>query len=151
MTATEHHGPGDDPRWLDDPRNVTRIVYVLVGFSVLAFVADFFYTKKPFFAIEEVPAFYAIYGFVVSTALVLAAKQMRRVVGRPEDFYERHHGAPQDVREDLQEHDARDEDRDDIRGDTRDGDAPTQGDPHDDDDALDPGGNRREGRADDAG
>lgn len=81
--------PDEDPRWLDDPRNVTRIVYGLAVLCALALVADFFYTKKPSFDIENIAGFYAIYGFVVSTALVLTAKQMRRVLKRDEDYYER--------------------------------------------------------------
>ncbi len=91
---TDGHAPvDDDPRWLDDPRHVTRIVHVLMGLCALALVADFFYTKHPFFDVEEFPGFYAVYGFVVSTALVLSAKQLRKLVGRPEDYYERRHDA----------------------------------------------------------
>lgn len=92
MNATDPHAdPGEDARWLDDPQHVTLIVRVLIAFCAMAFLADLFYTKKPFFAVEELPAFYAAYGFVVSTALVLAAKQLRKVVGRDEDYYERLH------------------------------------------------------------
>ncbi len=91
--GTGGHGPDDDPRWLDDDRNVKKIVYVLATLCALAFLADLFYTKHPFFGVEEFPAFYAIYGFVVSTALVLSAKELRKVVGRPEDYYERRHDA----------------------------------------------------------
>jgi hypothetical protein len=97
MTPTEHdapdHGSTEDRRWLDDPRNVTKIVRTLVGLCALALVADFFYTKHPFFGVEELPGFYAVYGFVVSAALVLTAKQLRKLVGRPEDYYERRHDA----------------------------------------------------------
>jgi hypothetical protein len=78
----------DDRRWLDEPRNVTRIVYGLAGLCALALLADFFYTKQPHFAVERLPGFYAIYGFVVSTALVLTAKQLRRLLRRDEDYYE---------------------------------------------------------------
>lgn len=83
----------DDPRWLDEPRNVTRIVYGLAVLCALALIADFFYTKNPKFDIERVPGFYALYGFGVSAALVLTAKQMRRVLRRDEDYYERDHDA----------------------------------------------------------
>lgn len=37
-------------------------------------------------------AFYALYGFVGSVLLVLTAKQLRRVLRRDEDFYERSDG-----------------------------------------------------------
>jgi hypothetical protein len=79
----------DERRWLDEPRNVTRLGYGLAVLCALALVADLFYTKHPYFAIEGLPGFYAVYGFVVSTALVLTAKQLRRLLRRDEDYYER--------------------------------------------------------------
>ena len=79
----------DDRRWLDQPRNVTRIVYGLAALCALALLADFGYTKHPHFGVERWPGFYAVYGFVVSVSLVLAAKQLRRVLRRDEDYYER--------------------------------------------------------------
>lgn len=79
----------DDQRWLDEPRNVTRIVYALGALCGLALIADFFYTKHPHFAVEGWLSFYPIYGFVGSVLLVLAAKQLRRLLKRDEDYYER--------------------------------------------------------------
>lgn len=77
----------DDRRWLDDPRNVTRLVHGLAVLCTLALLADFFYTKQPHFGFERWPGFYGIYGFVVSFSLVLTAKQLRRLLRRDEDFY----------------------------------------------------------------
>ena len=79
----------DERRWLDQPRNVTRIVYGLAALCVLALAADLFYTKHNHFGVEGWPAFYPVYGFVGSVLLVLAAKQLRRVLKRDEDYYER--------------------------------------------------------------
>ena len=79
----------DKRRWLDESRNVTRIVYGLAALCALALVADVFYTKHPHFAVEGWPAFYPVYGFVGSVLLVLAAKRLRRLLRRDEDFYER--------------------------------------------------------------
>lgn len=85
---------GDDPRWLDDSRNVTRVVYALGTLCALMFGADFFYTKKAYFEIEEIFGFYAVYGFLGSVGLVLAAKAMRPLLRRDEDYYERDHSRP---------------------------------------------------------
>ena len=74
--------------WLDDPRNVTRLVYGLYTVCGLLFAIDFFVEKHGPFAIEHVFGFYALYGFVGAFGLVLAAKQMRRVVMRSEDYYD---------------------------------------------------------------
>jgi hypothetical protein len=75
-------------RWLDEPRNVTRIVYALTALCVLLLIADFFYTKHPHFSVERWPGFYALYGFTGSVALVLTAKGLRRFLRRDEDYYE---------------------------------------------------------------
>lgn len=85
-----------DRRWLDEPRNVTRIVYGLAVLCALAFGADLLYTKHPHFDVETWFGFYAGYGFVGSVVLVLAAKQLRRVLRRDEDYYEK----PERVRDD---------------------------------------------------
>ena len=77
-----------DPRWLDDPRNVTRIVYGLVTLCALAFLADLFYGKHPHFGFEGWFGFYAVYGFLGSVGLVLSAKWLRRWLKRDEDYYE---------------------------------------------------------------
>jgi hypothetical protein len=78
----------DDDRWLDKPRNVTRIVYGLAALCTVALIADLFYAKHPYFGIERWPGFYAVYGFVVSLTLVLTAKQLRKLLRRDEDYYE---------------------------------------------------------------
>lgn len=82
---------GGGGRWLDDPRNVTRVVYGLAVLCGLVFLADLFYAKHPHFGVEGMFGFYAVYGFIGSVALVLAAKAMRRWLRRDEDYYERDH------------------------------------------------------------
>jgi hypothetical protein len=84
-----HNENRDRRHWLDEPRNVTRIVYGLTVLSGLALVADLFYVKHPHFGVESWPGFYAMYGFIGSVALVLAAKQLRRLLRRSENYYER--------------------------------------------------------------
>ncbi|MEV4477665.1 hypothetical protein [Nonomuraea sp. NPDC049504] len=79
----------DDRRWLDEPRNVTRIVYGLAVLCALLFAADLFYVKHPHFAVEGWFGFYAVYGFVGAVALVIVAKALRRLLRRDEDYYER--------------------------------------------------------------
>ena len=77
-----------DDRWLDKPRNVTRIVYGLAGLCALALVADLFYGKHPHFGFEGWFGFYAVYGFIGSVGLVLSAKWLRRWLRRDENYYE---------------------------------------------------------------
>lgn len=68
---------------------VARLIRVFMGLCVLLFVADFFVDRKIHQPAERVPGFYAIYGFIGCVVLVLVAKQMRKVVMRDEDYYER--------------------------------------------------------------
>jgi hypothetical protein len=51
------------------------------------FLADFFYHKHVNFAFEHWFGFFAWYGFVCCVALVLLAKQIRKLVKRDEDYY----------------------------------------------------------------
>ncbi|UUX50028.1 hypothetical protein NUH88_21890 [Nisaea acidiphila] len=87
---SQHHSKpaGEEPRWLDNPANVKKIVYALVAICALLFVADAFYHKHPYFAAESWFGFYAIYGFVMCVGLVLAAKLMRVFLMRDEDYYD---------------------------------------------------------------
>ena len=74
--------------WLDQPRNVTIIVWVLVAVCALLFFVDAFYHKHPHFEIERLFGFYGVYGFFVCIALVLVAKSLRTILMRPEDYYD---------------------------------------------------------------
>jgi hypothetical protein len=75
--------------WLDDPRNVTKIFWWLCAVCGLLFVADAFYDKHPHFAAEGWFGFYGVFGFVACVGLVLAAKGLRRILKRPEDYYDK--------------------------------------------------------------
>jgi hypothetical protein len=74
--------------WLDNPRNVDRIVWTLYGICTALLAIDWFVPKHGPFVVEHWFGFYGIYGFVACVGLVLAAKEMRRVLMRPEDYYD---------------------------------------------------------------
>lgn len=78
--------------FLDNPKNVNRIVWGLYILCAALFAADFLYYKKVYLSIEKIPGFYALYGFFMCAALVICAKGMRFFLKRREDFY-----APRDV------------------------------------------------------
>jgi hypothetical protein len=81
--------PHEKRYWLDDHRNVDRLVHAFYAVCGLLIVIDVFVPKHGPFAIEHVFGFYGWFGFIACVALVLIAKQMRRVVMRPEDYYDR--------------------------------------------------------------
>ena len=76
--------------WLDDPRNVDKLVWILSAVCALLLGADFFYHRHAHFDFENWFGFYAWYGFIMCVGLVLAAKMMRIVLKRPENYYDRY-------------------------------------------------------------
>lgn len=80
---------GDERKyWLDDPANVKKVIWALFAVCAALFLADAFYHKHSHFEAENFFGFYAIFGFVVCVALVLAAKWMRVILMRSEDYYD---------------------------------------------------------------
>ena len=88
IMAERRRDPAERRYWLDDPGNVTKIVWTLVAVCVALFFADAFYHMHGYFAIEHVFGFYGLFGFIVCVALVLAAKWLRIFLMRPEDYYD---------------------------------------------------------------
>jgi hypothetical protein len=81
--------PQEQPYWLDSPRNVDRLVHVFYVVSALLLAIDVFVLKHGPYSIEHIPGFYGVFGFLACVALVLIAKQLRRVLMRPENYYDR--------------------------------------------------------------
>ena len=81
--------PGNGKKyWLDERRNVTKVFWGLVLVCAALGLVDFFYDKHSVFAMEDVPTFFGIFGFVVCVGLVLGAKELRKILKRDEDFYD---------------------------------------------------------------
>ena len=76
-------------RWLDDPNNVTRLYRGPWVIGAALVLLDAIVHRHEELAFAAVPAFYAAYGFFACVLLVLAAKALRRLLQRPEDYYER--------------------------------------------------------------
>ena len=76
--------------WLDRPANVTKLYRGVWAIGAGLVLAELFVHRHEEIAFASWFAFYAIFGFVACVALVLAAKEaLRRLVKRPEDYYER--------------------------------------------------------------
>ena len=82
-------GPGERRYWLDDMRNVDKLVYGLYAICAGLLLIDILVPKHGPFAIEHWLGFYGIYGFVACVGLVLAARALRVILMRPEDYYDR--------------------------------------------------------------
>jgi drug/metabolite transporter (DMT)-like permease len=81
------HG-NDRKYWLDDPANVTKLYRGVWVVGVLLVALDVVLQRHDDLGFAETWGFYALYGFVGIVSLVLTAKGLRRLVKRPEDFYE---------------------------------------------------------------
>ena len=86
-------GRGDGQGGHHPPSSVgpkaTRIILTLFfGISAGLVVFDFFAHRHIEHPLENIPAFYTIWGLVGVGALIMAAKGLRRIVMRPEDYYD---------------------------------------------------------------
>jgi hypothetical protein len=73
----------------DNPRSTRRVVRALVAVSVVLALLDLVLHRHSLHPWEGVIGFYALYGFGACVVLVLLAKEMRKLLMRDEDYYER--------------------------------------------------------------
>ena len=72
----------------DKPENVRRTLRLLYLACALLLAGDLFIHRHVEHAWESVWGFYSFYGFIACVSLVLIAKQLRRILKRPEDHYD---------------------------------------------------------------
>ena len=72
----------------DNPRNVTFLVRTLYLVCFLLVVLDFVVHRHTTHDWDQLPGFYAIYGFLAYIVIVVGAQQLRRLVMRKEDYYD---------------------------------------------------------------
>ena len=79
--------PPHERTWIDDPKNVDRIVYGLYGLCALLIVIDPFVHKHGPFAIEHFGAFTRLR--LRRLCRPCAGSQMlRKILMKPEDYYD---------------------------------------------------------------
>jgi hypothetical protein len=83
--STHHSGK---KYWLDQPANVNKLILALVVICALLVLADLFYHKHVHFAFETWFGFHAWFGFGMCVALVLIAKELRKIIKREENYYD---------------------------------------------------------------
>jgi len=87
-SKSSSEGGSEDERWLDRPGSVNLIIKVLMVACALSVLADFFYHKHGDYHFQEWIAFDAVFGFLAYVGLVTAAKGVRRLLMRNEDYYD---------------------------------------------------------------
>ena len=90
MAETDHPPPaGEKEYWLDRSASVTMVFRAVVAVCAALLLLDFLYVKHAEFKMEYLFGFYGWYGFVACVFLVLAAKELRKLLKRREDYYDR--------------------------------------------------------------
>ena len=75
--------------WLDDKKNVKKVVYGVYAICAVVGLLDLLpYKHHLHFNFEYWFGFYSVFGFVACVSLVLAAKVLRKIVMRDEDYYD---------------------------------------------------------------
>lgn len=82
-----------DKRWARNGFLAGLIIACLVA-AILGFLPDFqnphphFTRENAPFATQDTPIFYAIYGFVMFSLIVLVGQHLRKLVARKETYYD---------------------------------------------------------------
>ena len=74
--------------WLDKPKNINKVVYLLYAVCAILLVSDLAYHKHDYFTFENWFGFYAWFGFLAYITIVMSAKLLRKLIKRQEDYYD---------------------------------------------------------------
>lgn len=82
-----------DMRWLDRPSTHELIWRLLVGACVALVVGEILFeavwhTGHPHFGFDGIWGFHGMFGFAAFITAVLLGKQLRRLIKRPEGYYD---------------------------------------------------------------
>lgn len=77
--------PTPGKKW---PPSATWTLRALVALCAVLGLLDLTYDKHVHYPFEDWFGFYGVYGFISCVALVLIAKELRKVLMRDEDYYD---------------------------------------------------------------
>ncbi len=72
----------------DNPKNIKRLRMGFFIALVLVLVAEGFVEMHHEFSVEHFYGFFAVYGFISYVFLIFAAKILRKIIMRKEDYYD---------------------------------------------------------------
>ncbi|WP_240615539.1 hypothetical protein [Alteromonas facilis] len=87
-THEAHNASDDDIGFFDREDTIKWILRVFYALCAVLVLMDFIVHRHIYVNFEEIPTFYALYGFVACVVLVLLAKVMRILLMRSETYYE---------------------------------------------------------------
>jgi len=74
--------------WLERAGSGSNIITLLIGIRALSVVLELVLTRKSLFDFEGYPGFYSLFAIAAAVVVVLAARVLRKIVMRPEDYYD---------------------------------------------------------------
>lgn len=77
-------------RWmlfLEKDRNLVRIIMGLAVICALLFLGDIVYHRHAKFDAEETWGFYAVFGFLAFSFIILSTKYLKMLIARPDNYY----------------------------------------------------------------
>jgi hypothetical protein len=86
--------PNEKPGWFNQPANIDKLIkalYVACALAVLPEILDKIFgwhMMHPHYAIEKIPGFYGIVGFVAFVVIVRGGEVLRRLIKRDEGYYD---------------------------------------------------------------
>lgn len=84
----ESRRAADRRHLFDRAQNVRRVLRGLYALCGLSLLLEFFVHRHVDHPWEALWGFYGLYGFLACVLLVLIAKELRKVLMRPEDYYD---------------------------------------------------------------
>ena len=81
-------GKDKTPGFFDKPATRKAIWVILIGLCTVFGLAGFIVDTHGYFSVEDFGLFYAIFGFAVFAFIVLVGQHLRKLLMRPEDYYE---------------------------------------------------------------
>lgn len=78
--------------FFDKKENIRTVMRVFYALCVALLIGDFVIHRHEMHPWDHLPGFYPLFGFVACVLLVLVAREMRKVLMRSEDYYERETG-----------------------------------------------------------
>ena len=75
---------------LEEDRTISLMIKGLAAFCGLLLLINLFIHLHGYFAIEAIPGFYGVAGFVAFAFIIFATKALKAVIGRDEDYYAPH-------------------------------------------------------------
>lgn len=81
--------PSKQPGFFEKKSTINALIVLTVVICAGFGAAEFFIHRHGHFGEDGIPLFYGIYGFIAFFGLVLVGKQLRKLIMRDEDYYDR--------------------------------------------------------------